>query len=120
MLHDQLPTLRRIVDANGGREAVDVVYHVWHNSSAPCEVASLAELEGFAAVVTTEPWACMWSVARGGDRGGARRAYPFALMQLPPRSTSVSAGCNLIDSASISTSLCGSPLGARPSAGNGK
>ena len=74
MAHDQLPTLKRIVAANGGREKVDVVYHVWHNSSAPCEVASLAELEGFAAVVTTEPWACMWSVARGGDRGGARRA----------------------------------------------
>ena len=73
MAHDQLPTLKRIVAANGGREKVDVVYHVWHNSSAPCEVASLAELEGFAAVVTTEPWACMWSVARG-DRGGARRA----------------------------------------------
>ena len=64
MAHDQLPTLKRIVAANGGREKVDVVYHVWHNSSAPCEVASLAELEGFAAVVTTEPWACMWSVAR--------------------------------------------------------
>jgi len=80
MAHDQLPTLKRIVAANGGRDKVDVVYHVWHNSSAPCEVASLAELEGFAAVVTTEPWACMWSVARGGDlRSGESGSHPLPL-----------------------------------------
>ena len=58
----QLPTLVAAVELNRERGThVDVFYHVWHDVSSQCEVATLALLEAVAAAVVTEPAQCAWS-----------------------------------------------------------
>ena len=58
--HNQLPTLRATIAANAPH-AVDLVYHVWFNASAPCDALALAEVSAVARAVVAEPVECMWS-----------------------------------------------------------
>ena len=62
---DQVPSVRRLIAANPPH-SVDVYYHVWANTSAPCDVRALEAMRTVAAAVTLEPLECAWTSAPDG------------------------------------------------------
>lgn len=80
VVHDQVPTIRAIVELNRPH-TVDVFYHVWHNRTSQCESLSLAELRSVATVIVTEPIECMHSYGNGWENQWRMVDAAFATLE---------------------------------------